>query len=982
MADDDKPELVFDDKPAQAAPPQGETAPELDFSQAQEFSKAAAPAKQEEAPELDFSKARELPKPTAPPGKVDYKGKPTLRLNVALPPVLGGGVTDFDTGLHFDPTSGQDWHDMLMGTEGQRTVAGATKDRWVRGAGALKELAVGDHLQGALSLADIGVSDFKGVAGSITDAIAKRTGSLQSYAPGVREMLSGDFKKGFKDLVKTGVDRNKPEVKSMILLAKAAQDVKNGNIKSAIKNFMSSKTAPFEHSVVPESPIEKEIQKYNPEFRGGAPDPTAVRPLAQPPVNVSQFMDVNEHPINKALTENAEGLLSPESVAIIAAGGMFGGEAKGLQAAQKLIDAGFGAQSLVSAYEHSQAAKDAWDSGDYNKFAYELTHATVSGAMVVPAASAAQGHPMPFIADRDVAAAKKISDTVGKVADPVVNAAGKAVDIAAAKMSQVMGNAPTVSKAIDHAMSMLPKKQRIAIRPRIEAVKEDLTAILNKDIHNQITSPGTAAEAIDKHLNGGIDQPLQNAAGATKDSTEPVVANFRDRLTERLDKFFKDNPGFGVEASDAAKKRILARVEMSHDTGNGSKVPREPNLYESEDLRQHLNKEGNWVFGEDRSNADVNAYKAASKESANFFREVIDESYDHKGVTGVKEARRKESSLIDVRDGLQSVQAYMDSSPSTAITNAIGSLLGKGKLYMTIGAHILAGHMYGLAGLAAGALFDHVKSNLTDPFTNLQRAKELAKKSPTAQADVPKFGGPEMQGPQAAPPGFEPPQGPAGPPVGSSAPPADLPQPPKPPEPAQAPAVNHKLYGTLSTFFREWVGDVPYEQLVDRFEDHYGKIKTFMENANNKDYQGPKYTPEQVQQADRIQMKMNEARAADNEYVEKTNKANTAKHTKEMEKYNAKVKAEQDKVAAKAKDDAVQQKSAAEQKKKEDVANLLADERVAHSVMKSTEAQANLGETETHSSDMIHGHEHGHIMAYAAEGLQPLELLSGEHPDV
>src|SRR6266480_1980679 len=1011
MAEDtpDKPELDFGEDSSktsqaaqpqaaspQAAPPQAqEGAPDLDFTKARELTQ---PSEQEDKPELDFSKAQEPSTPQGPSaGRADYKGKPTYHMTAVMPTMLGG-VASFATGLHFDPSNKQDWHDMLLGTDSQRTMVGAAKDRITRGWGALKELAVGDHVAGLLGLADIAVSDAKPLGALVVDAAAKVAGSAQAYTPGVREMLTGDFKKGFRDLAETGISRHKPEVKSMIFLAKAADDVRHGQMKSAAVNFKKSQIASLERAVVPETPLEKEIQKYNPDFRGGAPDPTAVQPLFQPPAIASQFIDVNEHPIAKGLVEDVENLLSPGSVAMMAMGGMLGNGGKSLQMAQKFIDAGFGANALVAAYEHGQNAKELWDKGDANGFAYELTHGVASAAWAVPAFSAASGHPMPFLSDRDVDVARKVGGVATKAVDAVSEATGKAVEHVSSVVSEKMGHAQSVSKGVEQAvMAAIPKGQKEMVAKRIHDAEEPLTAILNNDPENKGLTPSGAAELIDEHLKGDIDRPLQEASGATKDSTKPVVANFTQRLTERLEKFFKDNPGW-TASRDSAIENILSRMKMEHDTGNGTKAVREPNLYEAEDLRRKLSKEGeDYRFGEDQNDPDKSARKGAAKEAAKFLREVLDEGYENEGVKGVKKARSEEAALIDVRDALRAADGLLKANPRTSVERFLALIWAKGKVAGALGSVVMAmGHFLNsgeatLAGMGAAvlgtahAVSAHIKENRTDPFKNLARAKELAAKNQAAKAAEVTTGGPKLEGPQGPPP-----QPPSVPPPPAPKPPPEMPPPPKPPEPAKAPPVDHKLHAVLTAMMPRESGNlrtVPsindpnfeqhYQQVLSQFNETYGKVNNFAKYGENPDYKGPRYTPEQVQQYDKVHLQIQQSRAADNTYIEKTNKANAEKHAKEMAKYEAKAKVVQAKIDAAAKEAEAQEKAAADQKSQEDVATLLADERVAHSpVMQATDMATNLGTSGEHTSEKIYGHENGHVMAYTAEGLRPIQMFS------
>jgi hypothetical protein len=179
--------------------------------------------------------------------------------------------------------------------------------------------------------------------------------------------------------------------------------------------------------VVPESPIEKHIQEYNPAFKGTAPDgrrladPTTVRPTALAPVDVAQFVDMNEHPIEKSLVENAQNLISPESMSIIAAGGgsaLFK-NAKAITTINKMVAAGWSAQAIAGTIENSKAAYDAFENGDGNAALYHLTNAGVSTLMAVPGIYGVAGKEMPLVSKGDIDFANKVIDVGSKTVSAV-----------------------------------------------------------------------------------------------------------------------------------------------------------------------------------------------------------------------------------------------------------------------------------------------------------------------------------------------------------------------------------------------------------------------------------------------------------------------------------------------------------------------------------------------------------------------------------
>jgi len=155
-------------------------------------------------------------------------------------------------------------------------------------------------------------------------------------------------------------------------------------------------------------------------------------------------------------------------------------------------------------------------------------------------------------------------------------------------------------------------------------------------------------------------------------------------------------------------------------------------------------------------------------------------------------------------------------------------------------------------------------------------------------------------------------------------------------------------------------------------QDFSNKVADMRQDIKN---QGGKYSQDQIDKASKLQEKINDAHAQEHEYVEKQNTANQAKYQKEKVKYEQKLKTE----LAKQEE---QRKTETQQKKDQVKASLLTDERIAHSpVLKATEEPLSIEGIEGRSSEQNHAHEHGHMMAAAAEGLEPTQFISDQHPD-
>lgn len=584
---------------------------------------------------------------------------------------------------------------------------------------------------------------------------------------------------------------------------------------------------------------------------------------------------------------------------------------------------------------------------------------------------AATGHPEPVAkAAADLTsgvtrlAASKGVDVAKTAASNVADYTKAKLTNAADVMGRAVGRTDDFNKAITSVANKLDKKTGPEFRDKVTRVSSDLKDIINSDVDNKIVDPKTAADAIDQHLNS-LEAPLQAEAGAAKDSTEPVVPNFAQRLQERLNKFFDDNrQKYGsADEVNAIKERIIDRLTGEHDVGNDVKVPRDINLYEAENARQGLSKSSGDVF----ENGTSSGYRAASADAANFLREVIDESYENKGVSNVKEARAKEADLIDVRDALRDAQSTFEKQnnmPTLLKLFSIGKAAG---LVGSIAAHFLGGNIIG-GGIAAGTLWKSAHEHFTKNIeSNLGRAQDLAAREPGAAATVP-GNTPPMQGPQVGPPTAPLPPG--------------MPPPPTPPVPATPPAVNHALNGTLATYFGNFLNEQPYEDMMQNFVNQVADMKQDIAAAKADPNYKPKYTQDQINKASRVQAQINSEHAKEHAQVEKQNTAAQAKYQKDLAKYNqdARVKAEQAKVEEQQR--VAQEKSAAEAAEQARIDKIKNDPRIAHSpLMFATDPALEINGVEGRASREAHRHEHGHIMANVAEGLNPFAYVTEAHPD-
>ncbi len=199
-------------------------------------------------------------------------------------------------------------------------------------------------------------------------------------------------------------------------------DFLHGNFRQGVGKIMHAETP----HVIPGSPIEKLIQKFKPDFHGDATpeyqqanEPAINKPL----VNTSQFIDKKQHPVQKAIAEISESMLSPGAIATIVGSGGFGlvENPAALSMMNRFISAGFAAPSIVSLYQHSKSFADSYNKRDWTEAAYQATHALASGVMSALTTTGAAGG-TDAVAAKTTELAGKAAEIPGKVVS-----AGKAV---------------------------------------------------------------------------------------------------------------------------------------------------------------------------------------------------------------------------------------------------------------------------------------------------------------------------------------------------------------------------------------------------------------------------------------------------------------------------------------------------------------------------------------------------------------------------
>jgi len=599
---------------------------------------------------------------------------------------------------------------------------------------------------------------------------------------------------------------------------------------------------------------------------------------------------------------------------------------------------------------------------------------------------------------------------------------------------EVIGKATSFDQAIERTIGRIGKADSQEVQRRVKNASQDLQSIVKADTQNKISGPHAAGEfanAIDQHIESKIAGPITAEIEKFRDSREPVVAKFGERLEERIQQFVADNQGrMTQDEIEGFAQTVRELAEKQVDLGNGTMAARDPNLFEADNMRKRMGEEkGKGGTGE-----------KFFQDMEDFMRETIDEGLGLRGVEGIKEARSRQADLIDVRDWMRKAQDIADKQN---LGKRIWDLFGYGKIVGmigTLGAGLLSGDLGVLVG--AGVVGKTIQDfNIKSVKGNIATAKKLA--SQTAQPTVPQPGGeatvlPGPHGPAFAPAGFYPQQAefgpeppptgpaagapggpggtpPAAPPVAPAAPaaptapapageaapvpasetlPPGFPAKPQSPEPVKRPDINHKSHGLLATLFR---GDLKggaegFRNLRAEFDKRYQAISAFAEAKANGTLEAyrkqtpkpPEFSDETVEKYDRVHAKLMENEARDYEEMAKQNAANQKKYDSDVRKWQEKLAVEREKQAKQVEADRKQMLVEAELRKDERQAALEADERIAHGgVMKALDKPKPIEVTSgSHTSEEAHGHENGHILAWAAEGLQPVTFWSNEHPEM
>lgn len=525
-------------------------------------------------------------------------------------------------------------------------------------------------------------------------------------------------------------------------------DILHGNIGKGAGEIWAAE-APH---VIPGSPLEKLIQRVNPNFKGEGTGPTSEKATSKPPFDAAQFIDMKEHPVYKALVESAQSFLSPETIAMMAATGGAGmvDSPAALGMASNLISAGFSGLSAAQAYKNFNQFKEAYDSGDATKALYFMTHMVTSGAMsALTAQHAATGEgPTENAwtkagAKADIAVGQGIKKAVGAVGD----LAEKAKDLIPNKKAGILP-AEHLAQAADNIYSAIkPGKSAVAddFRGTLEEAMPQLSVIANKNPN--VSNPVEAATAIEQHrlgIEGQLKQKAMDMRGlpeARMDGIEEQVQNaIKAGWTKAERKFTPDE----MERAEANVMKMYGletgKMEKDPDTGEMTlrvnRVAPTPDLYGTENIRQRFADDTRAAFNAGPGNvpsAEVYAKQIANQVN----RAAIDQKFEDLGVDGVKEWRKQESALISVRDALQDAAKRSEDAGKWNVWDSMFKRKGWGAMPAVVGA-VVGGAPGAIVGELAHLGVDWWRDQKTNPNILMQKGwGALHEAGKSAEAAIP-----------------------------------------------------------------------------------------------------------------------------------------------------------------------------------------------------------------------------------------------------
>jgi hypothetical protein len=449
------------------------------------------------------------------------------------------------------------------------------------------------------------------------------------------------------------------------------------------------------------------------------------------------------------------------------------------------------------------------------------------------------------------------------------------------------------------------------------------------DVESARDAVEDSRQAIENKRGGAVkanaDRPIttnvfEDVANALFDKDQNVPG-WRDRGMKVLEDYdFKDMTN---GEADAVRKELVAKNRLKvQKPGDAASLRESDPVYAANEAV--INSLRNGIYGSLQEAGVPEAYDWARDEAAHI---RVRNAIDRQLYNGEKTLRGSGDASTARKIAAQSARGL-----STVTGGGVGAAVG--------------GLPGAIVGSAAGSVLGEGLSRAILP-DDLTRNEMMAR---SFQNETATPGGPTV--PESQAPNVPHPEGPAGP---------DLPPPPQPIAPVMPPP-DHALHAALATRVGTTVERSSLNNLMTQFQQYLDSTPT--QNLTDADRE----LLEQVNQSQGARRaKMAEAVQT---AVEK-NKAAREKWQQEVQKVQEKYAAEQKKSVAEAVTD-----------KEKEQADLLADENIAHSpVMKATEKAMEIKGVEGRTPLQNMEHEHGHILAFAAEKLNPINFISESHPD-
>jgi len=389
--------------------------------------------------------------------------------------------------------------------------------------------------------------------------------------------------------------------------AGGVSDILHGDVRQGVSKIWNAERP----HVIQGSLLEEAMQKIDPNFQGSVTkdEATAQRAAAnagaaQDSIDVAQFINKDTHPVAKALAENAQGLTSPENLAIMYSTGGLGlvDNPAVMKFAGRLISGGFSAMAIGDAYAHYKGFRAAVDAGDWNEAEYQITHAITSGVLGVIAGKYA-AEPVLSKISTDVSLLKnpfrptEVTGATSKMEPVVAGRAAKAglsegtaevtSEAARAQTAAAKAEAETTTQTnVDQAI------QNIATRHATEnGLPTPATGAPTRDIltnsGNALVDAGKADYAtLDKFTDGkftNAQNELKNAqlemqrkAGTTEVDPVELEANVT-RAQKNVDNLFDEavKNGMPKDTAEAARTKFRtgqATLDAANDVRMANRV--------------------------------------------------------------------------------------------------------------------------------------------------------------------------------------------------------------------------------------------------------------------------------------------------------------------------------------------------------------------------------------------------------------------------